>query len=573
MRRFSIARLIAVTVVAALAVGPWPGTQATGSRPPGSRPPVSGVSARLWTAKYTEPLGAVVAVGRELLITHGARIEARGVRSGRLIWSRDLPDDASSDPPDRIWPVAANLAVVSYLHEVPDDDGATETDVFAFDPKTGGGAWIASGGPDGAEPGLVLLGAGRGRVFVYFRDKKAIWAIDAARRAFTWKVPLPAGCDYEDGSADGHVVVVVMRCGSAYRLSALAPADGHRLWERPNPVRGSPVVVMDEGAILVEDDDGYAVLEQDGSTLVAGTLSEDCDCEPVIGRSLVAQIPDGPWPDIELTPIRVVSRPSGATRSSLGDEWAPYASGREIVASAGEIYGLHPPPGRGVTPTLYGLDSRTGRFTLLTTLPPSVQGGLRLVGEGFAVFTEETPSPMPYDGENGVEDDGESVWLKVYGVTPAQGADPGLIHRLGVPASAWPDACALLPAARLAQFVPGVRYRATPVKPPAALMLSRPTECDLESDGETGPPIAITVYGVFPSPDEAHAAWSLITSWSLSYSVRVPDVGDEAFTRDDLDDMVTFRAGSTVVQVDVPGHPDLARKLAQDIVTRLPEGP
>ncbi|WP_162794790.1 hypothetical protein, partial [Nonomuraea lactucae] len=133
--------------------------------------------------------------------------------------------------------------------------------------------------------------------------------------------------------------------------------------------------------------------------------------------------------------------------------------------------------------------------------------------------------------------------------------------------SAWPDACALLPAGAAARLA-GVPYTASPRMAPADFALPRAVSCLLEPVRAGGVPISVSVAWVFRSADGARELFSSYVGGELQGAVE--GLGDEAYHFDDtFKDALLIRVGPVVVTVDAFGDAALAARASRQVARDL----
>ncbi|WP_440097803.1 outer membrane protein assembly factor BamB family protein [Streptosporangium sp. H16] len=401
--------------------------------------------------------------------------------------------------------------------------------ITVIDALTGLRTWSVLSGYAGdgpARPFFHLVGAAAGKVLVEVPALRTIRALDPRDGTVVWETALPGDCVSASlpragenvvrsySLADERLAVAMGRCEDRHTtLTGLDPATGRVRWRHRLPPPGDPELVLDEGVSFVTFPGAITVV--DGSGLVLADALVHYPPSRMVTDEAVILSGDGPG---DLAGVRSISRSSGRVVWSR-----PEVSG-EVGVAAGKIYvrsgGVNPWLGDGLTV----LEPADGR-TLVTLSAP---------------LTEED-------------------------IEAALAAPPGWGERGGVPATAWPDPCALLPPAELVSRAGTGRYAATPIPAPPEMRLTTPLSCEL-TPARGGTPVTVTVVCAYASAGKAAKGMEELPSEG-----EAPDVAEHAGYFDAAEDAVILREGRVIVTVEAFGDRALLRHAGRIVSGRLRE--
>ncbi|MET7338928.1 PQQ-binding-like beta-propeller repeat protein [Nonomuraea sp. NPDC005650] len=377
--------------------------------------------------------------------TRQGTVRIHDPRTGEL--RRTVPaDPAPAAPVTGVW-IAAGTLVVS--RGTPDVAGHT---LVGLDLTTGTTLWRRTIAVSALQPRTVGIGGYRGpRIMVTERgivvfersaEPFGIHALDLRTGATTARVTYPRGCDLR-GAATARSVTLLSYCASREaRLASMDPRTLRDSWARPLSSLASP---------------------PDGGPPMTLTANADGYVHASVGQEDFFYGPDG----------RLVSTASQAVRVMDPGRWSMplFAGSYPVAADHGGLL-LHnswPLPAY-----LVSVDPGTGRLGALPLDLPA-----RLVSLVGAI------RDMAF-----VRGAGRLTAYKL-----SYGPSRGPARLGGVPASAWPDACALLTGRDLSVLADG--YRAVPGGDDPAL--PKPAGCDWIPPADDGAVVSLSVEWVSSS--------------------------------------------------------------------------
>ncbi|WP_433257684.1 PQQ-binding-like beta-propeller repeat protein [Streptosporangium sp. CA-135522] len=384
--------------------------------------------------------------------TRQGTVRIHDPRTGEL--RRTIPaDPALTAPITGVW-IAADTLVVS--RGTPD---IVDHALDGHDLTTGATLWRRTTAVSSHQPRTEGIGAYRGpRIMVTERgivvfERSAepldIHALDLRTGATTARGTYPRGCHLR-GAATARSVTLLSYCaGSKLRLASMDPRTLRHGWTRllssfSSPPGGSPPIHLTANA------EGYVHASAGNSDFFYGA--------------------DG----------RLLSTAPEAVRVMNPSRWSPplFAGSYPAAADHGGVL-LH--NGWPLPAYLISLDSGTGRLSGLPLDMPSHLVSLVGAIRDMAFVHSDVPG----DGRI-------TAYKLIYGLSggPARFGD--------VPASAWPDACALLTGRDLSVLADG--YRAVPgADDPAGTAPPKPAKCDWIPPTDDGAVVSLSVEWVSSS--------------------------------------------------------------------------
>ncbi|MEV0974554.1 PQQ-binding-like beta-propeller repeat protein [Microtetraspora glauca] len=514
-----------------LAPGPPPGP------PPVRRPPAtSGVM-------VTADASAYEGRDREDRVLWRTELVARAIgdlASGRLSYGRFLILDSEAG--------AADPDEVRYVAE------ERPRRITVLDTTTGVVRWTITSGrgeDEGGRSYFYALGAADGRVIVDLPALGVIHALDLADGALGWEARLPTGCRSlgRDTHMDGHTeawdgssrsedwdiprelvtedeVTLLVHCeGGRTRLLRFDARTGAPRGEIAVAPAGHPRLRVERGVTVIRADDSITLVDPLGR-VIFDRVSGRCGCDALVTPAAAFVV----WgSDEHASLLTVIRRDSGravATRAYRNAWISGFDERRGLVfVFRSWPYPLHQEVG-GFT-TFDVLEASTGRLVTVVSEPLTEDDAVRAIAEGG-----------------------------------------GWGARGGVPATAWPDPCALLPPEALTART-GIAYRAIPVPGPVELGLTTPVSCRFLPLRAGRLEVTVTVNWVYASEAAADETMSGLLQRSTPGG---PDLADRAYWVDDLEDAVALRAGNTIVLVEALGERDTALRAAELVAARLEGG-
>ncbi|WP_162795454.1 PQQ-binding-like beta-propeller repeat protein, partial [Nonomuraea lactucae] len=268
-------------------------------------------------------------------------------------------------------------------------------------------------------PHYRLMGAAPGRIILETPGGSRVRALSPDDGTPVWETRLPAGCRSDDrlrGVADAHIAVVFARCGGRTRLIGLSPETGRTRWDLPAHPAAEPLLAVESGVVALSSPHSLLLVDAGGRVLADRAGVGICECVvQVIGRT-AAVLGAG---DPDRRRLTLIDRVTGRVLWSR-----QYEEEATLRAIGGRFYLGHPlpPPLRHRIADV--VDPATGHVTI--TAHPF---------DSLDIRAQRADLIYRWDGTHVVADRiGRPV------------LPPGNAARDGVPASAWPDACALLPA-------------------------------------------------------------------------------------------------------------------------------
>ncbi|MGW4638864.1 outer membrane protein assembly factor BamB family protein [Sphaerisporangium sp. NPDC004334] len=450
---------------------------------------------------------------------------ALGSAQGALSYGRFLVQDAEDGESE-------------YFDEAP----GRPRRVTALDAVTGSVRWTITSGrlEDGAgRPYFYLLGLADGRAVLDIPALGAVHALDLADGRLGWAARLPGGCrslgtvehpiDGEPrGLVDERRVTILARCkGGHVRVLRFDARDGTLRGETEVRPAGEPTLTVTDGVAVVTTPHSIAIVTP-GGRVVYDRSRAGCLCDAVVlrGHGFVTADDQAGATDLEV--IRLDTGAVVARRTYSQPEVT--ADGRRgLVAVAGAV--PHPLMIWAPLRVVDVWDATTG-LPLTTVSPP-----LTLADTARAVA--------------------------IGGGWGARG---------GVPASAWPDPCALLTPGVLTERT-GAAYRPAVAGPaPAELGLATPVSCALTPLQAGRAQVVVSVSWVYGSEREARqAVASLGSTGRIAAPVRLAPVrgADEAVYFDDAKDSIMMRTRSTLLLVEAYGESSTARHAAETAADAL----
>ncbi|TMR92040.1 PQQ-binding-like beta-propeller repeat protein [Nonomuraea basaltis] len=383
--------------------------------------------------------------------TRQGTVRIHDPRTGEL--RRTIPaDPALPAPITGVW-VAAETLVVS--RGTPDIAGHA---LYGHDLTTSASLWRRTVVvPD--QPSLEDTGAYMGPgimvtehgIVVFERSSEPfdIHALDLRTGATTARVTYPRGCHLR-GAATARSVTLLSYCaGNQLRLASMDPRTLRHDWTRLLPSFYSP---------------------QDGDPLMHVTANAEGHVYAWAGNDGFFYAADG----------RLLSTVREAVEVRNPSRWSPPLFAGSYPAAANDR-GLLLDNGWPLPAYLLSLDSGTGRL-----------GGLPLDMPAHRVSLVGATRNMAF-----VHSDGRiSAYNLIYGLSR------GPAGFGGVPANAWPDACALLTGRDLSVLADG--YRAVPgADEPAGMAPPKPARCDWIPPTDDGAVVSLSVEWVSSSSASA----------------------------------------------------------------------
>ncbi|MCC5576374.1 hypothetical protein IMZ11_12100 [Microtetraspora sp. AC03309] len=425
--------------------------------------------------------------------------------------------------------------------------------ITVLDATTGVVRWAITSGrgeDDGGRPYFYVLGAAGGRTIVDVPALGVIHALDLADGTLGWETRLPAGCrslgrdthmngnseagDDSDRSEDWDIprelvtedeITLLVHCeGGRTRLLRFDSHTGAPRADIAVAPAGRTELRIERGVAVIRAQNSITLVDPAGR-VIFDRVSGECYCDALVTPAAVFAL----WTDDDRASVTVIRRDSGravATRTYRNAWISGFDERRGLVfVFRSWPYPLHQEVG-GFT-TLDVLDASTGRLVTVVSQPLTEDDAVRAIAEGG-----------------------------------------GWGARGGVPATAWPDPCALLsPEALTART--GTAYRTIPVPGPVELGLTTPVSCRLLPLRAGRLEVTVTVNWVYASEAAADETMSGLSQRSTPGG---PDLADRAYWVDDLEDAVALRARKTVVLVEALGEKDTALRAAELVAARLEGG-
>jgi outer membrane protein assembly factor BamB len=410
--------------------------------------------------------------------------------------------------------------------------------------------------PAATERTTLRWPAGAGVVIVTEDGRDTLYGRSATSGRRLWTKHLGHGCLVPEAvpyasAASETVAAFTLDCGAHDRTLAIDPQTGRTLFttglaHAAVSVSGDVTLVSDGQALYAYDRNGRDFLTRRGKNICRLM----CPAAVTGGRLLVAF--DQSTGAGRLEAVDIVS---GAL------SWSRETPGYTVLSAAGGLmYGLRFRVADPLLPAgIDVIDPLTGNATTAPA-PLVMRPGLETVrpwigiGGGLLYVAVPAARPRPYGGarlmalRGGIRGDGPS-------------------ELAGVPATDWPDACALLTKRDLPE---GYAGEATPATFPG---LRLPAACVYRPKSRHGRPpgnagsMSVTVQWVSSDPATASALFSAArdTQSSVRDSVRA---GDAAYALNSPAGTVVMRVGRTIVTVTT-GLPGTAARLAALIAEHL----
>ncbi|MFD8561804.1 PQQ-binding-like beta-propeller repeat protein [Streptosporangium canum] len=510
-----------------------------------------GRSVEVWQTPV-DPETGLFLIGDVAVVEQKRRLTGLDARTGATRWVSSLESPGFMLADDHFILSEKRVETQEETHSL----------LTVLDARSGVSLWTAvSGFPaDGPwRPYFSLIGMTAGHAIVTLPSLRRIRAFDLDDGDVAWETALPGECEAlpvleksDDDSdvheaADDQIAVMLMRCGGRTHLLGLASGDGGLRWDRPVTDRDVTGLSLQDGVTALQTPHSLTLVSAGGTVLYDYAAADVCEgnCRvEVLGDAVV--VARGGGSDTEIV-VEMTDRRTGRlvwTRTFDG------SSGYGLQTAGDRLYMEYrlPPPLEHLVLDL--LDPATGR-TVRTTADPTTDddGGTVVVdryGRFFYALSGSDEKPV----------------LTAFRLLPGPG-DPGWAARDGVPASAWPDACALLPGG------PGIRA-GRPA--PAGLSLPGSVTCELRPASGPGPVVKVSILWVHPSVEEAKDA---TTNKGLKEpSGWIASVADAArFLDDTLTDAALIRAGPILVTVEALGDPALTRRSVTAVAENLRTGP
>ncbi|OUC91695.1 PQQ-binding-like beta-propeller repeat protein [Streptosporangium minutum] len=512
-----------------------------------------GRSVEVWQTPV-DPGAALFLLGDVAVVEQKRRLLGLDARTGATRWVSSLEDPGFLLADDRF--------ILSEKQVEAQEE--TYSLLTVLDARTGVSLWTAvSGFPaDGPwRPYFSLIGMTARHAIVTLPSLRSVRAFDLADGDVAWETALPGECEAlpvpeksDDDDSDVHeavddqVAVMLMRCGGRTHLLGLSSGDGGLRWDWPVTDRDVTDLSLQDGVTALQTPHSLTLVSAGGTVLYDRAAADICEghCHvEVLGDAVV--VARGGGSDTEIV-VEMTDRRTGRhvwTRTFDG------SSGYGLQTAGDRLYMEYrlPPPLEHLVLDL--LDPETGRTVHTTADPVTDDDSGALVvdryGSLFYAFSGFDEKPV----------------LTASRLLPGPG-DPGWAARDGVPASAWPDACALLPG------LPGIRA-GRPA--PAGLSLPGSVTCELRpASSGPGPVVKVSILWVYPSVGEAEEATE--NKGLREPSGWIASVADEALFLDDtLTDAALIRAGPILVTVEALGDPALTRRSVTAVAENLRTGP
>ncbi|MER5321405.1 hypothetical protein [Streptosporangium roseum] len=513
-------------------------------------PEAHGRSVEVWRTPV-DPETGLLLTGDVAVVEQERRLLGLDARTGATRWVSSLED------PGSIW--AGGRFVLSEKRGESQEE--TYSLLTVLDARSGVSLWTAvSGFPaDGPwRPYFSLIGMTARHAIVSLPALRSIRAFDLADGGVAWETALPGGCealpvpeesdDDPDvhGAADDQITVMLLRCGGRTHLLGLSSGDGGIRWDWPVTDRDVTDLSLQEGVTALETHHSLTLVSAEGTVLydyaAADICVDYCRVEVLGDAVVVARGGDDTETMVEMTDRR--------TGRHVWTRVFEGSSGYGLQTPGDRLYMEYRLPPPLEHPVLDLLDPATGRTVLTTADPLGDDDGPAVTARHGSLFYTLSQS-------------GEKPVLTAFRLLPGPG-DPGWAARGGVPASAWPDACALLPGG------PGIRA-GRPA--PAGLSLPGSVTCELRpASSGPGPVVKVSILWVHPSVGAAKEATG--NKGLREPSGWIASVADEALFLDEtLTDAALIRAGTILVTVEALGDPALTRRSVTAVARNLREGP
>ncbi|ACZ85787.1 PQQ-binding-like beta-propeller repeat protein [Streptosporangium roseum] len=515
-----------------------------------------GRSVKVWQTPV-DPETGLLLTGDVALVEQERRLLGLDARTGATRWVSSLED------PGLIW--AGGRFVLSEKRVESQEE--TYSLLTVLDARSGVSLWTAvSGFPsDGPwRPYFSLIGMTARHALVSLPALRSIRALDLADGGVAWETALPGECkalpvpeESDDDpdvheAADDQVAVMLMRCGGRTHLLGLASGDGELRWDWPVTDRDVTDLSLRDGVTALQTPHSLTLVSAEGTVLYDYAAADICEgrCHlKVLGDAVV--VARGGGDDTEDDTATVVEMTDRRTGRHVWTRTFEGSSGYGLQTAGDRLYMEHrlPPPLEHLVLDL--LDPATGRTVLTTADPMTDDDGATVVVDRYGSL---------FYALSGA---GEKPVLTAFRLLPGPG-DPSWAARGGVPVSAWPDACALLPGG------PGIRA-GRPA--PAELSLPGSVTCELRpASSGPGPVVKVSILWVHPSVGEAREATG--NKGLREPSGWIASVADEALFLDDtLTDAALIRAGPILVTVEALGDPALTRRSVTAVAENLRTGP
>ena len=327
----------------------------------GLRQPLRRAWARRLPGRLSYP---VVGAGRVFVVRErprqaGTEVVALGLRSGRVLWRRDLGRDASSGD------VAFGGGRVVVTRESWYDPGDPSA-VLALSPSNGRLLWSRGTGLFDATPPVV----DGGMVYVNGFNGSGVSALRLSDGAVVWSATTDSGESGSPAVAGDAVFIVMSSCPDVHRLRR---GDGAQVWHPENGCHGGggsvPVLYRNRLYVVESDRIPPGDVYDAATGAIVGPMR--ADLTPVFAGDL-GVFPQTRRPGEQGTamPVTLVARKLGTGRVRWrfrGDGYldsAPLISGRLLYVGSGSGW-------------LYGVSVRTGRrvWRAYTGSPVPAPGG------------------------------------------------------------------------------------------------------------------------------------------------------------------------------------------------------
>ncbi len=490
-------------------------------------------------------------VDGQIVIASGAGLDVRDGRTGGARWHYYRQGWTLAG-----W-AATHTEVAAFFER---GSGSPAHILVALDAATGQTLWQNERDkPVGVEPGSLRWLSGPDS-FLVSADGREVFAVASRAGLILWSLPLPLSCSlsasepFGSSGDDSAVDVFSFACGTAQRLLAVNPVDGHIRW-RLSAGSGAAEVVVFGGISALWDGETLQVLSANGRRLLRdsgdGLCGDVCRIAVADGRVLLDYSPDGTSEVLQAMDVR-----SGATAWRL-----PAGAYQAMTAAGGIVYALRSTLADGLIPAaLDVIDPASGQLTTVP-LPLAFRPGAGnepwLAAGGGLLYTGY---PLEFSGPAG--------GYRLIALRSAP-SGPGPAALGGVPPSGWPDTCRLLTSQDLAMAMPAAAYTRTPSEVDFGGLRVR-AGCGYRAiqAGDDAADVDLSVGWVAAT---ARQAALLLADALATYqqAERLPGPGDEAYELGTPVGPVMVRAGRVIVIVRADQIPGAATELATAAVLRL----
>jgi PQQ-like domain len=402
----------------------------------------SGASTAALVPEWTYSAGAgssVAAVddsadGREVLISSGApsQITAVDPASGRVLWALATGAQQAESL------TSADGVVIAITEGAVSGStsGPSTEQIWALSESNGTELWGTDLDADMDSRNVVGVS---GQLLVELGDN-GLFAVSVTSGRTVWQDPNPAGCGYIAGSADDQRIEVLQNCSGTVSAHAVDPTSGRSKWAvsietayKNNADSQSPsIATYGQDAVVDWEPDMETLLSPSGNLLARIPVATDPSVNLVDEWELDST---GDLEQVADTSNGLVwtAYDSATGRAIRQTRWAGMSlpSVRGFGSASDASYALVGLPVPVAAEGLYAVDTTTGHSTLYALPTAATSRSTLTVGAADVFVSEQGPA--------------QTDSVVAYNRARLSGT--------GVPAPSyaahWPQACSLLPAAKL----------------------------------------------------------------------------------------------------------------------------